>query len=527
MERLGNWVVLTWGWRRALLAFASGALLVLAFAPFDFFAVGFVSFPILVWLLDGATADADAGPIRRLIPAFAAGWWFGFGFFVAGLWWIGNALLVEAESFAWALPLAVLALPAALAIFYGLAAVLARLVWSDSLGRIAALAVSFALIEWLRGTILTGFPWNAVGYAGMPTPMLMQSSVLFGMNGMNALTVFVFAMPAMAVSSRFRWVGYALATLLVVGHAGFGMARLWQAETSEKTVPVRFVQPSILQDQKWDRAARDRIFGTYLSLSAQPPSDGKPAPELIIWPETAVPFILNDRPDALATLGDLLADGQTLLVGAVRSEEAGATGETRYYNSVVQIGDAGQILGAVDKVHLVPFGEYMPLASFFRSLGVEKIVALPEDFSSGITRRPLQLGDGLKAAAFICYEIIFDSVVSRDVMGSDIVVNLTNDAWFGDTAGPYQHFRQAQVRAVETGVPLLRSANNGISAGVDGYGRIVDAYGINAVGALDIEMPLGKAESLRPWDRMTAGWAVIGGLALIGGAGAAFSRRRN
>lgn len=526
MDRLGSRIVLAWGWRRALLAFLAGALLVLAQAPYDFFAVGFLSFPILVWLLDGATSEAGSGWLRRLRPSFAVGWWFGFGYFVAGLWWIGNALLVEADSFAWALPLAVVALPAVLAIYYGLAATLARLFWSESVGRIAVLAAAFAMAEWLRGMLFTGFPWNAIGYAAMPVPTLMQSSVLVSMVGINALTVFVFAMPALALSRHGRRLGFALAAGLMIAHVGFGLVRLTRADLGTETLPVRLVQPSILQNEKWDRAARDRIFGTYLEMSASPAAEGAAPPRVIIWPETAVPFILNDRPDALQTLGDLLGEGQTLLAGAVRSE-ATPGAATRYYNSMTQIGDAGQIVDAVHKVHLVPFGEYLPFSGLLHRFGLSKMVALPEDFSSAETRPAITLPGGLNAVAFICYEIIFDETVSQDAAGKDILINLTNDAWFGDTPGPRQHFRQAQLRAVETGLPLVRAANSGISGVVDGFGRIVDAYGVNGVGALDVAVPTGKGTIMRAWNPVWAGWSVLGLLAIGGLIGNVRAQRRH
>ncbi len=220
MERLAGRIILLWGWRRALVAFLAGALTVLGQAPYDFFAACFVSFPALVLLLDGATGEPGAGRFGRLRPAFGIGWWFGFGYFLAGLWWIGGAMLVEADSFAWALPLATIGIPLGLAFFYGFATAVARLLWSDGIGRIAALAFGFALAEWLRSFLFTGFPWNAVGYAAMPVPLLMQSVSVVGMNGMNALAVFVFSMPALLANRRHGGLGLGLAALLVIAHVG-------------------------------------------------------------------------------------------------------------------------------------------------------------------------------------------------------------------------------------------------------------------------------------------------------------------
>src|SRR5690606_36560334 len=215
MERLAGKVILLWGWRRALAAFLAGAVAALSQPPFDFFAVGFVSFTVLVWLLDGAAARPGERWPMRVLRSFLIGCWFGFGYFVAGLWWIGNALLVEAGAFAWALPLAVLGVPALLALFYGMATALARLMWSDGAARIAAIALAFGIAEWLRTFVLTGFPWNAIGQAAMPIPLLMQSVGVVGMVGMNALAVLVFAMPAVLAERRGRIAGLSLAALLM------------------------------------------------------------------------------------------------------------------------------------------------------------------------------------------------------------------------------------------------------------------------------------------------------------------------
>lgn len=245
IERLAGKIILSSGWRRALAAFLSGAFATLTQPPFDIFVAGFISFPILVWLIDGAIANANAGPVRRLLPAAMVGWWFGFGYFVSGLWWIGTALLVDADQFAWALPLAVLGLPAFLALFYALAAMVARIFWSDGLGRIVALAFGFALAEWLRLFLFTGFPWNAIGYAIMPTPLLMQSVAVLGLTGMSALAVFVFAAPALLIGGRFAKTGIAFALILVAAHIGFGAWTLSQAPAlGEEKTRSRFVSCS-------------------------------------------------------------------------------------------------------------------------------------------------------------------------------------------------------------------------------------------------------------------------------------------
>lgn len=514
MERLAGRIMLLWGLKRWLLAFLAGALAVLSLPPFDFFAILFVSFTVLVWLLDGASGRADAGFIQRLFPAFWTGWWFGFGYFVGGMWWLGNALLIEAVDFAWALPFAVFGLPAILAVFYGLATALARALWSDGLGRICALALGFGLAEWLRSFILTGFPWNAIGYGAMPVPALMQSTAVIGLFGVSALAVFVFSAPALIATRRGAVPGLAIAVVLLLAHVGFGywvLLRTGLADESE--LVVRIVQPSVDQSKKWDEAERNRIFESLINLSLEPAKDRQPTH--ILWPETAVPFLLTSNPGALARIGEALQEGQTLITGAVRQETAGASQSARYYNSILVIDHTGQIIAAADKQHLVPFGEYLPMKSLLEGLGLGIIANAPGSFTAGSRRRTVPVPGEKSFLPLICYEAIFPDELAADGPAADFIINVTNDAWYGATPGPYQHFRQAQVRAVETGLPLLRAANNGISAVTDGRGRIIDGLSQNVIGYIDVPLP-GKIQNNRSiWVSKVYFWLIIA-LLLVG-----------
>ena len=502
MEGLAGKVMLLSGTRRALVAFLAGLIGVLALPPFGFFAALFVSFTLLVWLLDGASAVPEAGFLRRLAPAFRIGWFFGFGYFVGGLWWLGNALLVEADAFAWALPLAVFGLPAFLALYYGLAAALARLLWSDGMGRITALAFAFGIGEWLRATLFTGFPWNAVGYGAMPVPLLMQSSGIVGIAGMNALAVFVFAAPALIATRRGRGFGLALAALLFAAHVGYGYYALNLRPLPEnEATTIRLVQPVIDQAMKLDDSARAEIFERHLALSSvAPEGDGK-RPDVIVWPETSIPFILTDNPDALVRIAEVLEGDQMLIAGAVRTESAGSGKAPRYYNSIYVIDGKGQIIAAADKVHLVPFGEYMPFGAFFESLGVDA-VAMPGGFSAARESQLLEAA-GKGFYPLICYEAIFPSEINARADDAAALLNVTNDAWFGDTPGPYQHFLQARLTAIERGMPLIRAANNGISAVVDARGRVVSGLAYDVAGVVDATIPgrltLGEEAKWRIW----------------------------
>ena len=491
LERIAGDIILLWGFKRNALAFFAGALLTLALPPFNFFAVGFVSFPILLLLIEGAVPGPNARGALRLYPAAVVGWFFGFGYFVAGLWWLGNAVIAESWEFAWALPLAVFGLPAGLGFFFAGSAMLARSVWGRGVGAAAALAVGFGIGEWLRGILFTGFPWNSLGLTIMPAPLFMQATSVFGITGMNALAVLAFSLPGTALLSRWKFAGPLLALLLVGGQVAFGYQRLTAAPPVESASGpvVRVVQPSVSQSEKWDGAIRDRIFATYLKMTAQEPEVGKPKPVLIVWPETAVPFLLTERPDALAALGETLGDDQILLAGAVRQEGDRNEGEAvRYYNSMLAINGNGEVIDAADKVHLVPFGEYLPMEDLLGTFGLHQLVSTPGGFSAGASTHRLKLPGLPEILPQICYEIIFPGALGTSTRPG-LAINITNDAWYGATPGPYQHFRLAQIRAIESGVPVVRAANNGISAVIDGYGRIVGALPLNAVSVMDLPLP--------------------------------------
>lgn len=522
MERLAGRIMLLWGFPRVVAAFLAGAIGALALPPFGFFAAFFISFTLLVWLMDGSTGNPDGGWFARFRSAFWIGWVFGFGYFVAGLWWLGNALLVEADEFAWALPLAVLGLPAYLALFYGLATAIARIFWSDGFGRMASLAFGFGLAEWLRGFVATGFPWNAVGYGAMPMPLMMQSAAVLGIFGVTVLAVFVFSAPALIGTKKGMRTGLTLAALLFAAHLGYGAYRLHIADAApapaaDSQPVVRIVQPVIDQARKLDDAERAAIFEEHLALSALPPENGGKRPDIIVWPETSVPFILTQNPDALTRIAEVLQDGQVLITGAVRSEDAGAGFAPRFYNSIYVIDSQGQIVSASDKLHLVPFGEYVPYEDLLRNLGIPDAIAMPGGFSAAPVRAMLTLPGGRVFYPLICYEAIFPDEIGPDVERASALLNITNDGWFGATPGPYQHFQQARIRAVENGLPLIRGANTGVSAVADPFGRLIRGMDYNQKGVIDATL---GSISIPHWDmkaREQHFWLVLVTMLLIAG----------
>ncbi len=264
-----------------------------------------------------------------------------------------------------------------------------------------------------------------------------------------------------------------------------------------------------------ENSDRIGVFEKHLALTSAPPAAGHQRPDVIVWPETSVPFILTENPDALVRIGDVLQDGQVLITGAVRAEERGAGLPPRYYNSVYMIDDKGQILAASDKVHLTPFGEYLPFEDVLRRFGVEQLISLPGGFSPAASRSPLTLPSGVSFYPLICYEAIFPAELAPDLSGAGAILNITNDAWFGATPGPYQHFLQSRLRAVERGVPLIRDANNGISAVIDAYGQVVDGLALNLSGALDATIGMSTVSKRNNFDHNLNFWLVLGALGFV------------
>lgn len=490
------WIMGLRGWKRALIAMAAGGLSALAFAPFFAFPIFFLTLPVFVWLIDGS---ADW---RR---AFSAGWFFGFGYFFFNLFWIGEAFLVEADKFAWLLPFAVTLLPAGLALFWGIAAAVARLFWSENFARLFVFAIALSLTEWLRGHILTGFPWNLVGYAlTYPLP-LMQSAALFGAYGLTAIALFVFPAPLIVLGDRREPLSIrkiidaiALGAVPIALLLAYGAWRLSTPETFVPNVKLRIVQPSVPQREKWMAEYQRRIFDDHVALSLANPAGEKDSLAGIthlIWPEAAMPFFPLESPVALDILANILPPGTTLITGALRHDPSPAAGtvasaDARALNSILVLNERAEPIATYDKINLVPFGEFVPWEATLATIGIQKLTHGRGSFGVGQQPRPLMAIPGLPPAlGLVCYEALFPGNIVQGTARPGVLINVTNDGWFGESTGPYQHFHQARIRAVEEGAPLLRAANNGISAVVDPYGRALQVLGLNVRGVIDSALP--------------------------------------
>lgn len=469
------------GWRRYAAAFLLGVVSSLALPPVFAFPILWVTLPLLVWMLDGA---------GRRRQAFLIGWCFAFGLYAASLYWISNALLVFSDRFLWMVPFAALGLPAGLAIFGGLAGLTARLA-APGPARAVGFAATWIVFEWLRGHVLTGFPWNLLGHAWAGTDAMSQSGAWIGVYGMSALVTASAVLPALAAgtglhkpSAGRRQAAIALAVALPAAVAASGAFRLSGAPgigiADVPGIGLRLVQANIPQQEKWPRDLRGRNFFHHLELSEKDRPDWVTH---LVWPETAAAFFLEQDAPAREAAARIIPKGGHLITGAPRRVEEPFS----IHNSVVVLDDEGAVAATYDKAHLVPFGEYVPFRSV---IGIDKITAGSVDYSPGPGPRTLTL-PGLPAfSPLVCYEAIFPGeVVSGTDTRPDWLLNLTNDAWYGKTAGPHQHLTMARMRAVEEGLPLVRVTNTGITAAFDAYGREIGRIPLEAAGVLDIRLP--------------------------------------
>ncbi len=502
VSRLAEAVMLSWGWRRRVIAMAGGAIGALTLAPFGIWPLLVVQFAAAVWLLDGV---ASPRLLNRVKQAFIDGWFWGFGYFVAGLWWLGAAFLVEADKFAWAMPLGVLGLPMILAFFPAFGFLVAQLLWRGGSARILALAGALSLSEWARTELFTGFPWNAYGQALAENALFSQSASVFGLHGLTVLAVALGAVPAVLMTlpaGRQQRITAGMAALMVFGMAGFGWMRIPSGPSPLVAgVKLRIMQPNLPQDDKFRPEKAREILDRYLEISdraTSPRTLGLQDVTHLIWPESAFPFLLGRTPQALQRITAALPQGVTLITGAARAGvslpgEAGSP----IFNSIEIITKDRGIIATYDKHHLVPFGEYLPtpFENIIQALGLTAFVAIPGGFSAAPGRLSLDVPGLPPVAATICYEAIFPGAVMPAMGGilaskrPQLLLNVTNDAWFGQTPGPYQHARQARLRTIEEGVPMIRAANNGISSVVDAYGRVVGSLQLGIDGVLDTGLP--------------------------------------
>ena len=517
--RLVAWLGTRVGWKRQLAALLLGALTATAMPPF-FDLIGFVvGLCGLVWIGDGCARSRRPGR-----ASFWAGWFFGLGYFVVGLWWVANALLIDAARWWWLVPIAAVGLPMGLSLFWGLALWLWRRIGFAGPGRVAVLAGFLGIAEWLRGNILSGFPWNLPGYAWWPFDSVLQSASWLGFYGLTVVTLVVVMAPAAGVDGRTgrfmrrAWVWPAggvgvLIVLMLAGHIRLASAPDVQApEANVPDVMLRLVQPNFSQTEKWTDALRNPNVLAQVEMSK---IEGWQSVTHVIWAETAVTFPVADKPDWLAELAVAAPVGGYLMTGAPRVS-VGIDSRQRAHNSLLAIGPTGQIAATYDKAHLVPFGEYVPFGDLLSFTGVAG------GFTAGPGPQTLRLPGLPPFSPLICYEAIFPGQVVAAPDGPDDerpewLLNITNDAWYGDSPGPRQHLQIVRGRAIEEGLPLVRVANTGISAVFDSYGREITRLDLGLRGVVDSHLPVAlPGRTFYAWAGDLLFWVICASLIAVG-----------
>ncbi|MDX1921714.1 MAG: apolipoprotein N-acyltransferase [Alphaproteobacteria bacterium] len=468
------------------LCVALGTLSAFALPPLSWPILFFVGFGGFVTLLISTTS---------LKQCFIAAWCWAVGFHLAGLYWISASLFIDITRYLWVLPFSLLALPAYLGLIFGAACCAVYRLRTKPVIHLIALCVVLALCEHNRGWLWGGFPWNLFGYIWADTLPIIQSASLFGIKGLTLLTL----LAAASFSFVFKPLDKpAIITLTAIGMVFSGLA-LWGVQRLETNqtiyhdkVMLRLVQPAIEQSERKTHDQRVAALAKIIRMSAQPAE--KPITH-IIWPETASPFFLNEDAAARLELKPVVPKGGAILTGS--ASRVIENGQRKYFNSLVVMNDKGSIIGSYDKSHLVPFGEFVPLRNILQTVPVAVDVIGSGDFTPGTGAKTLRAPGLPPFSTMICYEAIFSGQLVDENDRPQLLLQVTNDAWFGNTSGPYQHLAMARVRAIEEGIPLIRVANSGVSAVVDPLGRIITSLDLNKSGIIDSALP--KALETAPY----------------------------
>lgn len=480
-------------WLRAVLAVSAGAVAALGHSPYDAPFLSLVALPVIftLWTAEPRTA--------RL------GWLVGLGYFGLALSWIVEPFLVDIARTGWMAPFGLFFLAGGLALFWAAAFALAKRLAPAGVAGVLSLAAALALAEYLRAWGLTGFPWAMPAYIWVETP-IAQTAAFVGPHGLGLVTLTLALLPGLL---RPRW---AIAGV-------FGLALLWvgglwrlQAETTQTETQVRLVQPNAPQHLKWDPQWMPEFYRRQREATAAPVPR---APDLVVWPEAAVPFLLDTRPELFAQIGGALQNPQAHVVLGLRRLD----GADDWFNSLAAVRADGTTPVRYDKHHLVPFGEYMPLRPLFDAVGLGGFVGT---FARGEGAQRLSLPGVPDFQPLICYEAIFPHEILRGATRPVWLLQITNDAWFGTWSGPYQHLAQARMRAIEQGLPLARSANTGVSAMIDPFGRITASLPLGQEGFVDAPLPA----ALRPTLYARTGDALAVGLIFLWLATALVAARR-
>lgn len=463
--------------RPKLFTFISGCALSFAFAPYFFF-------PLLISLGFFSYFIKQCVSIKE---AMKIGWLFGLGFYLCNLYWISIGVSVYIDDFWWAIPFALFALPACLSIYTMLVALVSYSIKTKNF-YINSFTCIWIISELLRSYLFTGFSWNIISSSFSFSENAIQITNIIGSYGLGAVVVFSFSSFCLLLERQYlKFLVYAgISAILWSSIFYYGNHRLFNNQTTEYEIKVRLVQPSIKQTDKWTIDMFWSNFNQHKSLSLDNISDSHP--DIIIWPEAAI-TIQPSYTQVFNALRHIVSNtNMTLITGGITDNVSQDNRKKdKLFTSIYAIQDNPNLVFEYHKSHLVPFGEYMPLKSI---LPFHKLTPGNIDFYPGKPGFIVSLDNfNLRIRPLLCYEIIFPDEVRMSNKDANVILNLTNDSYYGNTSGPYQHFYMARMRAVENGIPLIRVANNGISAVFDPLGRILIKTKLNDITYIDSYIP--------------------------------------
>jgi len=446
--------------------FFGGILSSFSFAPYFIFPLMWCGLALVFYKLN--TCNKKQG----IFAAFC----FGAGLGAAGMHWLNQAMLLDGGQYRWMIPLVWIGFGLFFGLYYAATAFCASFS-PKGVCRWLAFAGWFCIFEWVRSWLATGFPWNVIGNVWNGLLPMVQNVSFWGIYGLGLVTVLAFTSVVLGIK-KMPFIG---SILFLCALYGLGALRLYNSEPQDVWgIKLRLVQPNIPQTLKWNpQKARENV-SKLIHLSKDNNSDITH----VIWPESAVPFLLNYHEDERINLMGAIRQGSFLLTGGMRAVDVG---NRTLANSLFVLNDLTDILTYYDKIHLVPFGEYVPLRGI---LPLDKFVPFSEDIVVGTHEKTIEVEQAKPAGVLICYEVIFSGEVVDKNKRPEWLVNITNDGWYGISSGPHQHFTMAQTRAIEEGLPLARAAYTGISAVIDPYGRILASLPLGQEGVVDARLPL-------------------------------------
>lgn len=459
-------------------AFALGILSIAALPPYFCFPILFITLSGLFYLMQNAQTGKDW---------FKLGYWFGFGFYAFGLAWIGNALLIEAQTFGWLYPIVLMASGGFFGLFIAIPASLS-FIFKNIYARYLSFSALWVIFEWIRSFIFTGFPWNLLGTTLAFSPITIQLASVIGTYGLSLVILITTIAPALyfcAPNKKNLSLALSLIFLFSILNLSYGFWRINKfSDSRESDIKIRIVQPAIPQSMKWSPVSLDENINKYIALSR---STGLEDIDFVIWGETASPFPLDYDSYYRELVTNAISEKGHLITGSLRYE---ADGNDFYQplNSMFILNKYGVIEAHYDKSHLVPFGEYIPFREYLPTW-VRPITNTIANFKAGDGPQKIKIANYPDLGALICYEIIFPAQVVNKKTRPQWIINLTNDGWYGNSSGPYQHLVTAQMRAIEEGITIVRAANTGISAIITRLGQITHTLGLNQQGILDVSLP--------------------------------------